>query len=374
MSDIDITAFLKRAADKTGFTRSRFSDKNIPANYSDICVMWFFGDVRSLFILSAMLLKRYREQFKGSKYFILCTWPGYEAMFPYVDEYWSIKNEDVLPQLYRGSSGFANESTYVAPYLRQLNYFFEDVIGTEVFDAYYQNGIQQGFWEKFKHVKIFLPSIASAAIMGHGFLKELSTKEYPKILLHPVRWAQQWACGRIEWVQVEKRFWLELVNRLIKDDFAPVIYHNFFTHDLSQELLGRCPHTAEKDVSKILALMRSVDCVLDVFSGVSRLAIAARSPFICCDERPRYIGLKEYEIDGLCCEKSLPREYIFNFATIIRTGNEYLWDANLFDNISARCRQLVSDTNRENLPATSESNKIVPYSDVKTIKTQYGQY
>ena len=368
MGDIDVTAVLKRAAEKSGFIRTRFSDDKLPNTPSDICVMWFFGDMRSACILSSMLLKRYREQLRGSKYFILCTWPGYESMFPYVDEYWSVKDDGELASLYRGACGFSNDHPKVSAHVRQLNYFFEDVVGPDVLEPYYKDGLQQVFWDRLKHVKLFLPSIASIAIMGQGFSKELSSHNKPKVLIYPVRWAQRWFHGKVEWMPVEMMFWQGFVNRLLEADLIPVIYHNFITHDLSQEFLGKCPCTAEKDVAKVLAVMRHVDCVVDVFSGISRLAIAARSPFIYCDERPRYVGLKEYEIDGLCCEKSLPREYIFNFATILRTGSEHLWDVNLFDNIITRCRKVIDDTDRDLLPATSEVNKIVSYADVKRTK------
>jgi len=367
--DIDVNAILKRAADKSGFVRSRVPTHGMPISMSDVCVMWFFGDVRSLCILSSMLLRRYREQLKGSKYFILCTWPGYESMFPYVDEYWSVKDESLLA-LHREAFEFANESSQAVSHVRQLHYFFEDVVGPTALESFYQRGIQQAFWDKFKHVKVFLPSISSVSIMGHGFLQELTSKTQPKILLHPTRNVQQWIHGHVEWLATDKRFWMELVNRLLNEGFMPVIYQNFSTHDISQDVLGRCLCVAEKDINKVLALMRSVDCVLDVFSGISRLAIAARSPFVYCDERARYVGLKEYEVDGLCCEKSLPREYIFNFATIIKAGNEYLWNVNLFDNIIAKCRALVRDTDRDRLPSTVEFNKIMPYADVKKRKVQ----
>ena len=78
---IDVNSFVKRAAEKSSFNRVRFQESNMPTNISNITVMPFFGDIRSTFILSSMLLHRYKEEKKGSKYFILCSWPGFESYF-----------------------------------------------------------------------------------------------------------------------------------------------------------------------------------------------------------------------------------------------------------------------------------------------------
>ena len=45
--------------------------------------------------------------------------------------------------------------------------------------------------------------------------------------------------------------------------------------------------------------MRMTGCVLDVFSGISKLALAARTPFIYVDDRARYVSLKEVELDDI---------------------------------------------------------------------------
>lgn len=85
-----VVDFLKRAADRNGFNRDRFEERKIPNDFSDICILPFFGDIRSLFLLSSFLLNPFKNNFKSSKYFILASWPGFQTLFPYVDEYWSL--------------------------------------------------------------------------------------------------------------------------------------------------------------------------------------------------------------------------------------------------------------------------------------------
>ena len=85
-----VADFLSRASDRNGFIRERFEERKIPTDHSSLIIMPFFGDLRSSCILSSLLLQRYREETKGSKYFIFASWPGFQGLYPYVDEYWAI--------------------------------------------------------------------------------------------------------------------------------------------------------------------------------------------------------------------------------------------------------------------------------------------
>src|SRR5690606_17663949 len=120
---------------------------------------------------------RYREEVKGSKYFILCSWPGYEDIFPYVDEYWSVSNLD----FYNNAEGFCNRSDIAVRIQRNLNYFFEDVAADDVFSQFYQNGLTKGFFDRFKHIRRFLPSVASASMLGNDFSRDLTRLQGNKV-------------------------------------------------------------------------------------------------------------------------------------------------------------------------------------------------
>lgn len=365
---LDVSSILKRAADKGGFVRTKYIEKNVPISTSDITVITYFGDLRSIFILSSLLLKRYREEMKGSKYFIICTWPGFEGLFPYVDEYWTIKDVGIVSKFYSSANCFKNDSQYTTLFQRSLNLFFEEAVDASVLLPYYNNGITQAFWDRFKHVKVTLPSVPSAAILGPKFNKDLVKKAGYKIFYYPALQVQNWSAGRLRLIKSMKEFWVVLAERLLKEGFIPVVYRGYQTHDISKELTDRCIYFEEQDVSKILGMMRSVDCTLDVFSSISRLAIAARAPFVYFDERSRHLALKEYEIDGLCCSNDLPREYIWGFPTLIENGNLPLWEGNLFANIIIKLNKLLPDMDRNKWPIPSEGTNIIPYDSVRQRK------
>jgi len=362
---METPAILKRAAEKGNFLRVRFQEKDIPSSMSDIFVMLFFGDMRSTFLASSLLMRRYREEAKGSKYFILCSWPGYESLFPYVDEYWTIKSESLLKELLLASEGFKNDSTF--NFRRSLNYFFENVEGGEVLDVFYSNGLTQEFFDRFREVRRFLPEIPSPSILGN--LNQKMGAVENKVFIYPALYIRQWQYGRIRMTSTPKEFWVELSRKLIEKGMVPVLYQNFFAHDLSAILTDGCIHFREKNISKVMAAMRMSDCVLDIFSDISRFALAARCPFLACDERGRYADLKEFEIDALC-SGNFPTGYIFSFPTIIEKGEMNLWGVNLLDNITARLSSFLPKLDRNDLPSAFESYETIPYDGVKKTKAK----
>jgi hypothetical protein len=141
-------AFLKRTADRIGFNRDYYIEKNIPNLISNIVVVILFGDFRSTFITASLLLKRYKEQ-DPTKYVILCSWHGYQHLFPYVDEYWSIKDSNLNIELARQASGFSNLSEYYTTFLRSLHNHFENVITYELLETYYNDGFTNKCWDEY---------------------------------------------------------------------------------------------------------------------------------------------------------------------------------------------------------------------------------
>jgi hypothetical protein len=364
---LDVPAILKRAADKCGFVRTRWVEKDIPTNLSNISVLVFFGDVRSSYILSSMLLKRYREQIKGSKYFILCTWPGLGGLFPYVNEIWAIQDESILRKFYSEAVGFDNLSDLQIQFKRELNHWFEDVAGVEVFTPYYQDGITQEFWDRFKFVQKYLISVPSSSVVGNEFNLKMM-KVGVKALIYPVEFIRTWQRGKLHLSKCPKDFWVNLADSLIQAGIVPVVYQNFATHNISSELAEKCIYTTEKDVAKLLGIMRAVGCVVDVFSGISRWAMAARAPFIAVDERTRYNGQKEFEIDGLLCDNNLPRQHIFTFPTIIEQGNLSYWKNNIYDVLTATMVSFLSKMDRDKWPSPLERDEVVQYKNVRQRK------
>lgn len=358
--------FLKRSADRNGFSRERFDERKIPTDHSGLTIFPFFGDLRSVVVLSTLLLHRYRQEVKNSKYFIMASWPGLQGLFPYIDEYWAMSDNAHVKRFYQQAEGFRNKSDLSTIYTRNLNEFFRDVIDYKEFESYYRNGLTNEFFKRFKDTQRFLPFIPSSTILGREFNKELSTKAGYKVFIHPTIFGKQWHLGRAKNVATKKEFWIELVEKLLENNYVPVVWQNYLAYDISQEFAGRCLFLAENDFVRAMSVMRATGCVLDIFNNLSRLALLARCPYICIDERSRYSYLSEYEIDDLC-GFNLPRDYIFTFSTIISDGNPYSWSKDIFQSILSKLDKFLPDLNRDDWPSTGESFEAVPYKEFVKI-------
>jgi hypothetical protein len=363
---LDTVSILNNAAEKSGFVRTRFSDKDVPTDVANAVVFVYFGDIRHAAILSALLLKRYREEVRGSKYFILCSWDGMEGLFPFVNEYWSYKGS--WKSLYPSVDGWRNKSDSLSPMIRSLNRYFSDIVDFEVLLPYYENGFKEAFFEKFNHIKRSRVSLPSSTVLGNEFNRDLSKQSGNKVLLFPALTVNNWKLGRVEQVPVAKNFWVSLAKKLKKEGYSPVVLVHGLTHNISSDLPEECVYVSTSNFVHIMSAMRTVGCVLDVFSGISRLAILARTPYVCCDERGRYGALKEYEIDDLC-GGDIPREYVYSFSQI-HTKHEQVWENNLFDMIVHKLNFLFSDMDRERWPSATLSEQIIPYATVRKIKSK----
>lgn len=362
--------FLKRASEKNGFIRERYEERKIPTEISQLTILPFFGDLESCFILSSLLLRRYREEIKGSKYFILLSWPGLAGLFPYVDEYWSIADKGGVKSLYQQSEGFLNNSSSATLYLRSLNEHFRDVVDHREFQKYYSNGLTNDFFEKYKNIKVSLPMVPSTALLGKDFNRDLMVKGGYKVFIAPSNNFRTWQMGKTRNISIGKDFWLSLVKRLVRQKMTPVIWKNCFGYDISSDLgdlTDKCVVLAEDDISKVMAAMRATGMVLDIFSGISRLAIAARCPYFSVEERSRFINEKVYEIDDLCSGK-LPKKYSFSFASIVKNGEDHFWDNNLFNGIFNNLDSFIPELNREDWPTTGESYEVVSHHAVRQFK------
>jgi hypothetical protein len=368
MSVIDIRDFLQRAADRNGFVRERYEDRHVPVDISTITMLPFFGDLRSTFVLSSLLLRRYKEELKPSKYFILCSWPGFHSLFPYVDEYWAVGDESQFRRMFGEAEGFTNKAEGNVVYMQNINEFFRDVVKPKDLLPYYSDGLTDDYWKRFKQVVVSLPMVPSAAILGKDFNRDLAMRAGYKVFIMPSTHARCWRNGRSKSMPVPQDFWMALIDRLLKEKYVPVLWKHPLAYDLSVQYTTSCAYVNDKDIGRVLGAMRATGCVLDVFNGTSRLALAARCPFLACDERSRYSGTKEYEIDDLCGGK-LPKQYIFSFSTIINGGTEG-WESGLINSIMARLGSFLPTLNRDAWPLTAESTEVVPYGSVRTRKQQ----
>ena len=360
-------SYLNRAADKCGFSRDVFMDSKIPTLRSNVFVLPFFGDLQSAVILSSFFLKLYKEENKH-KYIILCSWKGNEGLFPYVDEYWSLKDGSSSRLLTSTAENFYNTSNVDASIVRTLNEFFENVLTySKDFKKYYNNGFTNEYWKDFEKVKLFLPNIPSISL-NPGFIEKLENFD-KKVVLYPEKKIRSWQKGKSCKVLINNVFWNALVERLIKEGILPIIYQNDFTYDLSKEFADRCSYVVNNNILHVLSTVHEVGCALDIFTGFSRIAMVSRCPFLSVIERQLFLESKDNEIDDLACS-DLPREYVFGFSGQALTGDKDDWNKNLFDVVVKKINVLVSDVNVSNLPSTVESYKEVPYELVRKRKSR----
>ena len=364
---IEVSESLNKAAAASGLKRVRYVEKNIPTSIENIVVFVFFGDHRSNFVLSSILLKRIKEERKSSKYFILISWPGNEGIFPFVDEYWQMENESSLFSLKNEVSGFSNKSISFTFLMKSLNQYFYNVMTDQDLVSFYDNGIKKEFFERFKHIKVYLPGIPSVAASGIELARKMDSL-HAKVFIYPSKNIFSWRAGGISSSVAPRDFWIELINYLIENKFHPVIYSDLFSYDLSADFPESCIHISNLDLIKVLGIMRSTGCVVDFFNGISRYSILARTPFVCFEERSKFNAIKDYEINDLCA-KNINKEYIFGFSTIIENGDKSLWKSNFYDHLILKIKKIYN-TSKDFSQSAVESDEIVPYDSVRKIKNK----
>lgn len=351
---------LKRAAEKIGTNRVKYIDNNVPTSISDIYFIPYFGDYRYTFILSSFILKQYKQN-KHKKYFVLCSWPGYQNFFPYIDEFWNISDSNNLKSLSLGVKEYDNESEIFNLILRRSNEWFENVVSyRNDLIKLYKDGFTKDFWESYKNPTIFYPSIQSETIIPESVRFQFSQRQGKKIFINPTTFMRSWQKIYNVNLQVPYEFWIFLCESLIKNGYVPVVCQNYLSYDLSKHLYDQCIFYQSDDFSNFLPLMRMSDCVLDIHSGISRLAISARVPFLCVDERSRYFYQKDSEIDMLCVEKDMSK-YIFSYSSMITTGDKSNWGINIVDCIMNKLSDFLSKTTKLD---GNETEKMLDYSKV----------
>lgn len=360
-----INEYIKRASNKFGFKREVFLEKNIPTTSSNIIILPFYGDIRSTFDLSTFILRQYKEKYKD-KYLILCSWPGFQDIFPYVDEYWTLAEESSAKTLAMDTNNLYN-GTNISSEINRSMLEVAETISYKDLRGWYDKGFTKKYWEDFSEIKRYLPEVQSSSKLSDSFIKELDRKLGKKVVVYPVTKMTVWHQGKSIYLPVSKQFWETLIQSLLSEGFVPVIYQNWWTFDMSKEFTDKCVYLVPRNISDVLAAIRHVGLVLDVHSGISRLAIAARTPFICVDERIRYINSGDFAVDDLCCQT--PRKYIFSFSTLLMQGGPSEWKDSLLDNILVNLH-LFNPTNRGNWGATNESYQNVSYELVKNRKSQ----
>lgn len=364
---MDTSDYIKRAATRAGYRREFFLEKNMPTHPSNVLAFPFYGDMRSTALLSSLLLKTYRDKHRD-KYLILCSWPGMRALFPYVDEYWSIDDESVTKALALDANNLYNGANLATDLTRGLAEVVNVVTGRD-FNKYYDNGFTTDYWNTFGKIHRFLPEVPSASLIAPDLKLQLERRSARRVVVYPATKMRSRQQGKTVYLPVHKEFWTALLERLLTEGYIPVVYQNWFTYDMSRDFADRCVYLTPRTAADGLAALRYVGCVLDVHTGISRLATTARCPFVAVTERQSYVEDRDYEIDDLCCD-GLPRQYIFGFSTQLIVGGPEDWKTSILDSIVVRLGDFLPTLEKANLPSTNESYTEVQYERVRERKAK----
>ena len=343
MSNLTVSDFLKITSRKLNFNREKYIEKNIPNNFDQITVLFHMGDLRNTFSLSSMILPKFRKELKSLRYFIVFGYAGFSSLFPYADEYWSFDKEN-FSRVYNQSFGFENLSDLKTIYLRHLNENFREVIKSETFNDIYNHYFLKRYWEKNKSIRIILPQIINTLPTNDDFLNKISKFNSSKrIFIFPNKTMQIIRKGKLIHEEIKKEFWVNLIKILLKDNVDVICVKHPLTHDISADFINQdnILFFSETDMNQIMSYMRMAGCVFDYFSGISRLAIIARVPYILADERIRYFNYKEYEFEDVVGE-NLTGERFFIFADLTNANND------LFSSIASNIISKIDKINKEN--------------------------
>lgn len=327
--------FLKRVADNTGFIREVRSETENPV------VIPFFGDKRHEFFLSVFLHHHFEN-------IIIAGIPGRSSLFPKAAEYWNIKDEGVLTSIAKESIGWTSNSLKAAHIEKKLMKFL-DVMSSDELLSFYDFGLKPKFFEKYEFLTVELPSILP---LKFDILVRLPIGK--KVVLIPNRLVL--FNGKL--IEVNQRFYITLAERLFQQNIIPIVLQSYGTYDISAVVGGRFPVFSKLSVVEEMGVVRECDCLLDLFSGDSRLAMLAKVPFLVVCERKCYDGLKDYEMEDLVAS-NLFNKHIFSFVTMIG-GNDY---GNIIDGILVKLRDF-----QENKLLDSPSSFVAPYMLVRERK------
>lgn len=349
---LHVDEFLTRVADKSGFKRDRYVSANVPTDLEKIVVVYFWGDWKHHFLLSTVLIKNWINS-KFGKYVIFCSYPGFQSLYPNVDEFWSLGSGSQSLD----SNVFFNYGVSSPPLISCENHlmrFFpgEVIDGGKLVEAYFDRGFTSKFFEDYASIQYSLPSISSPPF---EIAKSFSRHIGKKIFIYPCKKARFIEKNKEHQAIIDAGIWNRLVDNLIKNGYLPVIYQNNMTFDLSPKYGSQCQYVSETNISTVLAVMRASDCVIDIFSGISKLAMIARVPYLIVDERRKYFMLKDDEIDDIFNSK-VPHSCLF-FHHDVKKGEFDFVDQLLMEKL----KRFTEKSDRDTWQSSSACETFLPY-------------
>jgi len=351
----EVLDFINRVVERTHLKREMFADKRLPSSMRNLRIIPFFGDAKSEFVLSTMLLPRLFP----NDYVIVCSWPGHFGIYSGIGEFWSPQDDTALGDLARSVYGFGN--TKLNMYERLLLRYFDNVtVPTDFASDYYWKGFTSKYFAELHDIEYVLPAIPSVNMAWTN----MHLSKNVSVFLTPSKFIHSWEQGREKRRILDVSFWKEMIQSLLEREYQPVVAQDYGTYDLSPDFATDCLFISERNLLALLGVMRACDCVIDVFNGLSRYAMIARCPYLVCDERQRYFNSADYILDDLCGE-DIPNTYLFSFAPAAEKSASLLVEA-----ILNRLTEFIPTLDRDAWPSTVDISKRLSYDKVRKREIQ----
>lgn len=290
---VDLKVYLSDFVSKNQINREFFLQNNIPTNFDQITVFLCFGNLRSVCATSTLVLPRVRKELKSTRYFIVVGQPNQKDLFPYADEYWSFKNENLNKMLNDKSVNNDNTSNEYVSVKRTFHEHFREVLDQRSYKDLYDFTFTENYWRKNKNVRVILPRVFSNSNFTEYPDKKLYELPERKVFIYPNKFVGD--------VEIPQEFWNYIIFNLTSQDVGVVCFYDDYAYDLSASNLDNKKVLFKKsnDLMVKMSWMKRTGFVLDFYSGISRLAAISKTSFLLIDDRKRYVLEKESEFEDV---------------------------------------------------------------------------
>jgi hypothetical protein len=252
--------YLKKASQRTGYTRERYADSL--AN-SESNVLVFFGDERARFILSSLILPDMKDSW------IVCSKP-LEDFFHTANEYWS-------------GGGMQEASDFSSP---------TAISQVRLFERYFQK-VEDADKFKDKNISDFKECHLPKVDKFFRFLPEGR-----KVFIRTGKTMLLWVKNKEVKISIPQSFWETVCEKLVSNNIIPICHRTEDDYDMSPLVKG-CHHFYDLRGPEVLSLMRACGMVLDFSQNVCYTSMQARCPCVCMQDRQRYYVRKLNDLEGL---------------------------------------------------------------------------
>jgi hypothetical protein len=358
----DVKEILNSASIKGDFLREKFDEKSMPDNLQKIIVIPIFGDINHIIVFANYIFHGLRNDINlKDKYIIVVTWKGFAKFFPQANEVWSSKSIEHADKFYEKTEGLINKYENLNIIYRSLNEYFRNVIDPVKFSNQFHFGFKKENI-KNKNVEIIKNKTPNINYLNKNAVDQINALGEKRVFIIPFKFLRQLSLGKIKNYKPSYAFYVNTIDSLIKKNINCVVLKNYLTFDLSKNYLENknVVMVQEDDWFNIMAYMLATGVYVDLFAGISSLAIYCGCPSVTVVERNMHVVSNQEEIE-MCMNDSIIDRKLFSFFEL----NYNLIDKKLFfiDKLVCQIDEVgQKDSNKinvNNLKYNIDLNKII---------------